>query len=122
VTEVSAEPDVEEPATQDDEAHVEHAEMWSEDENPVLFHPAPDDDRIEVLDAESRRTADRRADPEEFTFSTDDTVIDEETLRDMVAEIVRDELQGALGERITRNVRKLVRREIMRAISIRDFD
>ncbi|WP_235855890.1 hypothetical protein [Mesobaculum littorinae] len=52
---------------------------------------------------------------------SEEAVLDEETLRDMVAEIVREELQGALGERITRNVRKLVRREIMRAISIRDF-
>lgn len=43
-------------------------------------------------------------------------------LRDLVAEIVRAELQGALGERITRNVRKLVRREIMRALSIREFE
>ena len=43
-------------------------------------------------------------------------VIDEDMLRDMVAEIVRQELQGALGERITRNVRKLVRREIHRAL------
>lgn len=48
--------------------------------------------------------------------------LDEETLRDLVAEIVREELQGALGERITRNVRKLVRREIMRTLSVRDFD
>lgn len=52
----------------------------------------------------------------------EDQVIDEDALREMVAEIVRRELQGALGERITRNVRKLVRREIMRAISIRDFE
>jgi len=33
-----------------------------------------------------------------------------------VIEIVRQELQGELGERITRNVRKLVRREIHRAL------
>jgi hypothetical protein len=51
----------------------------------------------------------------------EDAVIDEEMLRDMVAEIVREELQGSLGERITRNVRKLVRREIHRAIMTRDF-
>jgi len=35
----------------------------------------------------------------------------------MVRDIVRQELQGSLGERITRNVRKLVRREIQRSIS-----
>jgi hypothetical protein len=48
--------------------------------------------------------------------------IDEETLRLMVVEIVRQELQGALGERITRNVRKLVRREIHRMLISQELD
>ncbi|SHI48446.1 hypothetical protein SAMN04488012_101510 [Palleronia salina] len=52
----------------------------------------------------------------------EDGILDESALRDLVAEIVREELQGALGERITRNVRKLVRREIMRAITVRNFE
>ncbi|WP_417727952.1 hypothetical protein [Roseovarius sp.] len=52
----------------------------------------------------------------------DDAILDEDALRDLVAEIVRQELQGALGERITRNVRKLVRREIHRALTSQDFD
>lgn len=43
--------------------------------------------------------------------------LDENMLRQMVHDIVRQELQGVLGERITRNVRKLVRREIQRAFS-----
>lgn len=50
-----------------------------------------------------------------------DSVLDEEMLRDLVADIVRQELQGSLGERITRNVRKLVRREIQRALTARDL-
>ncbi len=49
-------------------------------------------------------------------------VIDEDMLREMVSDIVRQELQGALGERITRNVRKLVRREIHRALAAHDLD
>ncbi|MCV2882621.1 hypothetical protein [Actibacterium sp. XHP0104] len=49
-------------------------------------------------------------------------VLDEETLRQLVNDIVRQELQGELGERITRNVRKLVRREINRALASRDFE
>lgn len=52
----------------------------------------------------------------------DDTFLDEESLRELVADIVRQELQGALGERITRNVRKLVRREIHRALAAHDLD
>ncbi len=52
----------------------------------------------------------------------EEAVIDEDMLRDLVAEIVRQELTGAMGERITRNVRKLVRREIHRALAAREFD
>jgi hypothetical protein len=51
-----------------------------------------------------------------------ETILDEETLRRLVADIVRQELQGALGERITRNVRKLVRREIHRALTAQELD
>ncbi len=51
----------------------------------------------------------------------DATLIDEDMLRDMVVEIVRQELQGSLGEKITRNVRKLVRREIQRALAAHDI-
>ena len=47
--------------------------------------------------------------------------IDEEALRGLIVGIVREELQGALGERITRNVRKLVRREIYRALNSDDL-
>lgn len=55
------------------------------------------------------------------TLSSEDAFLDEESLREMVADIVREELQGALGERITRNVRKLVRREIHRALAAQDL-
>ncbi|MCG6903453.1 MAG: hypothetical protein LJE68_12310 [Rhodobacter sp.] len=55
-------------------------------------------------------------------LSDDETTLDEEALRDMVSELVREELQGVLGERITRNVRRLVRREIQRAMAMRDLD
>jgi len=51
-----------------------------------------------------------------------DNLLDEEALRELVSEMVRSELQGELGDRITRNVRKLVRREIHRALASRDFD
>lgn len=48
--------------------------------------------------------------------------LDEEALRKLISEIVREELMGSLGERITRNVRKLVRREIYRILSSQEFD
>ncbi len=50
------------------------------------------------------------------------TVLDEDALHDIVRQLIREELQGALGERITRNVRKLVRAEINRALTARALD
>lgn len=47
--------------------------------------------------------------------------LDEAVLRKMVVQIVHEELSGALGERITRNVRKLVRREINRVLTSREM-
>jgi cell pole-organizing protein PopZ len=51
----------------------------------------------------------------------DEMVFDEAMLRELVTDILREELQGALGQRITRNVRKLVRAEIARALASRDL-
>jgi hypothetical protein len=59
--------------------------------------------------------ADERVFPQGMTF-------DEEVLRDLVRDLIREELQGALGERITRNVRKLVRSELNRVLAVTDFE
>ncbi len=65
------------------------------------------------------------------SFGNDDTLdqylnqapqIDEALLRQLVKEVVREELQGNLGERITRNVRKLVRREIHNILTTQEFN
>ncbi len=50
------------------------------------------------------------------------TVLDEEALQEIVRSLIREELQGVLGERITHNVRKLVRSEINRALTARALD
>lgn len=50
------------------------------------------------------------------------TVIDEAALNDIVRALIREELQGMLGEKITQNVRKLVRAEINRALTARSLD
>lgn len=56
-------------------------------------------------------------------FSQDDeAVIDMEMLRDLISDVIREELQGPLGERITRNVRKLVRQEVARALEAQKFE
>ena len=80
----------------------------------------------DTSDAEPRPEPEPHAEPEDDDDAPDllaeDPVLDEAALRDLVAEIVRQELQGALGERITRNVRKLVRREIQRAMTLQDLE
>ena len=72
-------------------------------------------------------TVDATYESEEAAFEPepaipDEAVMDEEALRELVRDIVRQELRGALGERITRNVRKLVRREIHRAMTAQDLE
>ena len=57
-----------------------------------------------------------------YASAPDGMVFDEEVLRDLVRDLIREELAGTLGERITRNVRKLVRAEIARALALREFD
>ena len=48
--------------------------------------------------------------------------LDEAALARLVRSLIREELQGALGERITQSVRKLVRAEINRALAARALD
>lgn len=47
---------------------------------------------------------------------------DEDVLRELVRDILREELAGKMGERITRNIRKLVRAEIARSLAAHEFD
>ncbi len=51
-----------------------------------------------------------------------DGALDEEALREIIVDVVREELQGVLGQRITRNVRKMVRREIRLALAAEDLE
>lgn len=74
-----------------------------------------------VTEAEGVAEVEDVAETERFARRDDEMLIDEEGLRELIAEIVREELQGALGERITRNIRKLARREIHRAMTMREL-
>ena len=47
---------------------------------------------------------------------------DKVALRALVARVVREELQGDLGQRITSNLRKLVRREIRMILAAEKLD
>lgn len=78
--------------------------------------PAPHD-----LEPQPAQDGADEAAADEAAGDEDETLIDEETLRQLIAQIVRDELHGQLGERITQQVRKLVRAEIAKALDERSY-
>jgi cell pole-organizing protein PopZ len=97
---------------------------------PVAADPAPEVDPAPVMEGVATAPAidaiddmgDDLADNTAIVAETlrdgaEDLTIDETALRAIVADVLRQELQGELGERITRNVRKLVRREIFRVLN-----
>jgi hypothetical protein len=89
--------------------------------DPVPEAPYIDADPEPVAraDGPSPETADydvvSPADPED-----DPTLLqDEDVLRALIRDVLREELQGVMGERVTRNLRKLIRAEIARALTAR---
>lgn len=121
----------EEIAEQQAEVHVDDTPAAEMDEEAEAA-PPEDVEYAEVEDVDDEALPDE----EELTlqdvrdaaeFPADDAyreeeLLDEDALRQLVSQFVREELHGALGERITRNVRKLVRREIHRVMSTREFE
>ncbi|MEM6387212.1 MAG: hypothetical protein AAF718_13360 [Pseudomonadota bacterium] len=63
-----------------------------------------------------------QATPTEHAEAALDALPGEEAMRLLVARLIREELQGVLGEKITQSVRKLVQREVKRAIELRRLD
>ena len=51
-----------------------------------------------------------------------EVLFDEDVLRAMVQAIFREEMAGPLGERITRNIRKLVRAEVGRMLAAHELE
>ncbi|MEP2919974.1 hypothetical protein [Sulfitobacter sp.] len=99
------------------------AMAWEDDVDlDALGAPVLDD--VEAVEdiADTPPETEEQSTAPSAAFGAEDQLLDEEALRDLVSEIVRAELQGALGERITRNVRKLVRREIHRALTAQELE
>ncbi len=99
------------------------SDIWETVEAEEVPVSAPAQDPVLEAEEEIEEDVSEASDDVFEGFATeDDAMLDEEALREMVSELVRQELQGALGARITRNVRKLVRREIHRIMDSKDFD
>ena len=84
----------------------ETAEPWTASSSTPVSEGSAPQVSAEIVDADGTALA----------------VLDEAALQEIVRQMIRAELQGDLGERITRNVRKLVRAEINRALMARDLD
>ncbi len=110
-------------ASEADETPLEDGDRSSDEPlRSFVFSSVRDAAEQGTIAQEDTAEAFSEADSAESLFADDETVLDEEMLRELVTEIVRQELQGALGERITRNVRKLVRREIHRALTSHELE
>jgi hypothetical protein len=88
---------------------------------PFIYRQAemtPEANALELDDSDDAavQDGDEDADDSDLFNPLNAAEFDVELLRDMVAEVIREELRGTLGERITRNLRQLVRREIARAL------
>ena len=102
-----------------------------DDDAPALAHGTIEPDPAWADAAEASVIASLAAevpgdDPETPASSADyaeePLLFDEEVLRELVRDILREELAGRMGERITRNIRKLVRAEIARSFATQEFE
>lgn len=120
--------DLDAPTVEDTPPQAEVAGDFTKDVTDHL-NEAPDASPTTKIQRPAMASAEARPGPEvaeedeaRLPDTEEDHSIDESVLRQMVVDIVREELQGALGERITRNVRRLVRREIHRALASHELE
>ena len=69
-----------------------------------------------TLGAEQRIARVEEAKPEAVDFSGD-TGLSEEDIEDIVRRVVREELQGPIGQQISRKVKRLIREEVAKALA-----
>jgi hypothetical protein len=103
-----------------DPENVQSATPDAQEDNDISFHDTLEDDEAFLDSVEDDETIELETPGMDPTLEA--AMFNEDALREIVGELVRAELQGDLGDRITRNVRKLVRREIHHALATRDFE
>ena len=91
---------------------------------PAAEQPAAAASRAWADSAEAEALADLAPAEESVTPAQDqvDDIFSEDVLRELVRDLIREQLQGDLGERITRNIRKLVKAEIARALAVQSLE
>jgi len=106
------------PPTVDGAASWAQVEPEAAEAEAVQPAPIAEPDHQWADQAEAEVVAQLEAQPDARPDASPDLQLDEQALRDLVRAVILEQMQGGLGERITRNVRKLVRAEIARAISV----
>ncbi|MES2434481.1 MAG: hypothetical protein V4586_11730 [Pseudomonadota bacterium] len=103
----------EDEVAQDDEAEASAAPLHGTVEPDTVWADAAEASVLAAL-----------AEPEAAEDDAFDQAMrfDEDVLRELVRDMLREELAGKMGERITRNIRKLVRAEIARALAAQEFE
>lgn len=98
----------------------------ADDEAAPVMQGTIEPDRVWADAAEASVIAELADAPEQDEFLDENLDVgmrfDEDVLRELVRDILREELAGKMGERITRNIRKLVRAEIARSLASHEFD
>jgi hypothetical protein len=114
---------------QDEAPWAEIGDEWLEDA-PTPADPSQADAVDGLVDNAAAEMQAKR--PDVLKLSAEDmlidvdgnplTVLDEAALQQIIRQLIREELKGVLGERITQSVRKLVRAEINRALAAHALD
>ncbi|MGV8952203.1 MAG: hypothetical protein ACOH2M_13930 [Cypionkella sp.] len=103
----------------DEPEHV--AEMVEAVEPDPIWVAAAEASVIAALQEDSYDEAADQDFAEDGTDEYGEVRFNEDVLRELVRDILREELAGSMGERITRNIRKLVRAEIARSLAAQEL-
>lgn len=107
-----------EDAPQDDLPVTASADEWiGAPSTAVVDDPSIPFDGDDLVEAAVEDTADEALSVGALAPLAASGLIAEEDLRDMVSDIIRQELRGSLGVQMTHNMRKMVRREIFRIMA-----
>jgi len=106
------------------ETVIPWSDLQSTTPKPEMTEPqSPQPQEVRVQEEAASEPAAPTAQPSVQGGDADEeTLLNDEDLRTLISAIVREELQGTTGERITRSVRKLVRNEINRAMATRELE
>ncbi|MBQ1202354.1 MAG: hypothetical protein IIX61_00830 [Loktanella sp.] len=115
-------PDIHDKAAIIEDAVLSQQGDWEEDGGEKLDNAAWAASAFLMPELEPANALEPSAESQTEDRHTTPLPLDEEALRALIVSVVREELSGAMGEKITQNVRKMVRREINRLLANQQLD